>query len=70
MYADEAGMDERDDYGAARSLLLKGDLCVNKIAEAVGYQHEGHFFRQFRQYHQTTPQAWRKAQRTELNSNK
>ncbi|WP_375516030.1 helix-turn-helix domain-containing protein [uncultured Nostoc sp.] len=49
---------------AARSLLLEGDLCVNQIAEAVGYQHEGHFFRQFRQYHQTTPQAWRKAQRT------
>ncbi|MEH1910898.1 MAG: helix-turn-helix domain-containing protein [Nostoc sp.] len=55
---------------AARSLLLEGNLCVNQIAEAIGYQHEGHFFRQFRQYHQTTPQAWRKAQRTELNSNK
>ncbi|PHM09708.1 hypothetical protein CK516_12985 [Nostoc sp. 'Peltigera malacea cyanobiont' DB3992] len=55
---------------AARSLLLESDMCVNQIAELVGYQHEGHFFRQFRQYHQTTPQAWRKAQRTELNSNK
>ncbi|MEH2359492.1 helix-turn-helix domain-containing protein [Nostoc sp.] len=53
---------------AARSLLLEGNLCVNQIAEAVGYQYEAHFFRQFRQYHQTTPQAWRKAQRTEPNS--
>ncbi|MDF5732246.1 MAG: response regulator [Rhizonema sp. PD38] len=49
---------------AARTLLLEGNMCVNQIAVAVGYQHEGHFFRQFRQYHETTPQAWRKAQRT------
>ncbi|MCC5645539.1 response regulator [Nostoc sp. CHAB 5824] len=55
---------------ATRSLLLESDLCVNQIAEVVGYQHEGHFFRQFRQYHQTTPQAWRKAQRSELNNKK
>ncbi|MDZ8110708.1 MAG: response regulator [Nostoc sp. DedQUE12a] len=48
---------------AARTLLLEGNLCVNQIAETVGYQHEGHFFRQFRQHHGTTPQAWRKAQR-------
>ncbi len=49
---------------AARTLLIEANLCANQIAEAVGYQHEGHFFRQFRQYHGTTPQAWRKAQRT------
>ena len=49
---------------AARTLLLEADLYANQIAEAVGYQHEGHFFRQFRQYHGTTPLAWRKAQRT------
>ncbi|BAY67655.1 helix-turn-helix domain-containing protein [Anabaena sp. FACHB-709] len=48
---------------AARTLLLETDQCVNQIAEAVGYQHEGHFFRQFRQYHDTTPHAWRKMQR-------
>lgn len=53
---------------AARSLLLEGNLCVNQIAEIVGYQHEGHFFRQFRQHHGTTPQAWRKAQRIQHNS--
>lgn len=49
---------------AARTLLLEGNMCANQIAETVGYQHEGHFFRQFRQFHGTTPQAWRKAQRT------
>ncbi|ODH02057.1 AraC family transcriptional regulator [Nostoc sp. KVJ20] len=47
---------------AARTLLRESNLSVSQIAETVGYQHEGHFFRQFRQNHQTTPQAWRKAQ--------
>lgn len=51
---------------AAGSLLLETDQCVNQIAQAVGYQHEGYFFRQFRQYHGTTPQAWRKTQRAKL----
>ncbi|MBD2342613.1 helix-turn-helix domain-containing protein [Anabaena subtropica] len=50
---------------AAQTLLLETDQCVNQIAETVGYQHEGHFFRQFRQYHDTTPHAWRKMQRQE-----
>lgn len=49
---------------AAQTLLLETDQCVNQIAEAVGYQNEGHFFRQFRQYHNTTPRAWRKMQRS------
>ncbi|MBD2530119.1 response regulator [Nostoc flagelliforme FACHB-838] len=48
---------------AVRTLLLETDQSVNQIAEAVGYQNEGHFYRQFRQYHGTTPQVWRKAQR-------
>jgi len=47
----------------ACSLLLSTDQSVDAIAEAVGYQNAGHFFRQFRQYHATTPQAWRNAQR-------
>lgn len=51
---------------AAGSLLVETDQCVNQIAQAVGYQHEGYFFRQFRQYHGTTPQAWRKTQRAKL----
>ncbi len=46
----------------ACSLLRETDRSVDAIAEAVGYQNAGHFFRQFRQYHGTTPQSWRKAQ--------
>lgn len=42
-------------------LLLETDQTVHEIAEAVGYQHVGHFFRQFRQRQGTTPQAWRKS---------
>ncbi|BAZ10607.1 AraC family transcriptional regulator [Calothrix sp. NIES-4071] len=49
---------------AARALLLETNQSANQIALAVGYQHEGHFFRQFRQHHGTTPQAWRKTQRS------
>jgi AraC-like DNA-binding protein len=48
---------------AARQLLLETNQSVSQLALAVGYQHEGHFFRQFRQHHGTTPQAWRKIQR-------
>ncbi|MBR8836642.1 MAG: response regulator [Stigonema ocellatum SAG 48.90 = DSM 106950] len=55
---------ERRMAAARTLLLLEANLCANQIAEAVGYQHEGHFFRQFRQHHGTTPQAWRKAQRS------
>ena len=54
---------------AARALLLETDQCVNQIAEAIGYQYVSHFFRQFRQYHGTTPQTWRKTQRSYSNSN-
>ena len=50
----------------ARRLLVDTDQTGNEIALAVGYQNEGHFFRQFRQYHGTTPQAWRNWQRTQL----
>ncbi len=46
---------------AARSLLVETLERVEQIAALVGYQHPVHFFRQFRQYHGTTPQAWRKA---------
>jgi len=44
-----------------RSLLQNTDQSVEQIAQAVGYQNACHFFRQFRQHHGTTPQAWRKA---------
>ncbi|HEY9603345.1 MAG TPA: helix-turn-helix domain-containing protein [Allocoleopsis sp.] len=52
----------------ARRLLLETEQTVHEIAEAVGYQNVGHFFRQFRQYHQTTPQAWRNLQRTQSSA--
>lgn len=48
----------------ACSLLRETNKSVDGIAEIVGYLSAGHFFRQFRQYHGTTPQAWRNAQRT------
>jgi YesN/AraC family two-component response regulator len=49
---------------AARFLLLETDQVVGQIAAKVGYQHQVHFFRQFRQLHGTTPQAWRSAHRS------
>lgn len=48
---------------AARCLLLTTDQIVEQIAAKVGYHHPVHFFRQFRQIHGTTPQAWRSAHR-------
>jgi YesN/AraC family two-component response regulator len=48
---------------AARSLLLETNQIVEQIATQVGYHHVVHFFRQFRQWHGTTPQAWRIAHR-------
>jgi YesN/AraC family two-component response regulator len=47
---------------AARTLLLKTDETIEVIATKVGYQSMTHFFRQFRQHHRTSPQAWRKKQ--------
>ena len=41
-------------------LLDSTKQSVEQIATAVGYQNTCHFFRQFRQYQGTTPQAWRK----------
>ena len=49
---------------AARYLLLETNQVVGQIAAKVGYQHQVHFFRQFRQVHGTTPQAWRTAHRS------
>jgi YesN/AraC family two-component response regulator len=45
----------------AESLLKNVDCSIEKIAETLGYQNINHFFRQFRQYHGTTPQTWRNA---------
>jgi AraC-like DNA-binding protein len=46
----------------ACNLLQDTNNTVNQISEAIGYQNEGHFFRQFRQHCGMTPLAWRKSQ--------
>ncbi len=48
----------------ASTLLLETDNSVNQIALEVGYQNINHFYRQFRNYYQTTPQSWREKQRS------
>lgn len=40
-------------------LLRSTARSVEQIATEVGYQNTCYFFRQFRQYQSTTPQAWR-----------
>ncbi|WP_341531852.1 AraC family transcriptional regulator (plasmid) [Nostoc sp. UHCC 0302] len=55
---------------AARTLLLETNQPINQIAFVVGYQYEGYFFRQFRQFHGTTPQAWRNIQRSNISVNR
>ncbi len=54
---------------AARTLLLETNFSVNQIASAVGYHNEGHFFRQFRKHHKTTPLGWRKIHGSRRNIN-
>lgn len=44
-------------------LLLKTEQTVNQIAESMGYQNPGYFFRQFRQRYGMSPQVWRKLHR-------
>ncbi|MCU0566283.1 MAG: response regulator [Oculatellaceae cyanobacterium Prado106] len=48
-----------------RSLLQYSDFSIDQIAAKVGYANVRHLFRQFRQYHNMTPQMWRKQHRTE-----
>jgi AraC-like DNA-binding protein len=52
----------------ACNLLEETSLSVNQIALDVGYQNEGHFFRQFRQHCHMPPLAWRKSQQRRLVS--
>lgn len=51
---------------AACSLLTETNQSVEQIAETIGYQNYGHFFRQFRQHYGTTPQVWRKAEQARI----
>jgi AraC-like DNA-binding protein len=48
----------------ARRLLFETDQTVEKIAEAIGYFDRGYFSRQFLRLHGTSPQVWRKIQRS------
>ncbi|MBD2068754.1 response regulator [Leptolyngbya sp. FACHB-671] len=43
----------------ARNLLVNTAHSVSQIAETVGYADVSYFIRQFRQFHNTSPQAWR-----------
>ncbi len=48
-------------------LLQETSQPVNQIAEAIGYRDAGHFSRHFRQFYDTTPQAWRSTHRLKLD---
>lgn len=51
-------------FTEAEQLLLNGDLPVNAIAEAVGYENTSFFHRIFRQQYGTSPSKWRKEKKT------
>lgn len=44
---------------SACALLLSTECSVEDVADQVGYHSSTHFFRQFRRFYGTTPQAWR-----------
>jgi len=43
----------------ARQLLRTTRESIRRVAELSGYQDAGYFTRQFRQFHELAPQAWR-----------
>lgn len=43
----------------ARWLLATTTQSINQISDAIGYADVSYFVRQFRQFHQASPQAWR-----------
>lgn len=45
----------------ARLLLATTTQTVSQIAEAIGYSDVSYFVRQFRQFHNASPQVWRTA---------
>ena len=47
----------------AKFLLLETDKSIESIAFEIGYQNLNHFYRQFRNYCQSTPRSWREEQR-------
>lgn len=50
----------------ARTLLANTTQPIRHIAEASGYNDAGYFTRQFRQFHDLSPQAWRQQSVSEL----
>jgi AraC-like DNA-binding protein len=52
----------------ARRLLLASDVRVKDVAPQIGYDDAGHFIRQFRRAHGTTPQDWRLTSRAQLHT--
>jgi YesN/AraC family two-component response regulator len=53
-----------------RVLLQYSDYSIEKIAAKTGYANVRHLFRQFRQYHNMTPQIWRQKHASEQNSDR
>ena len=51
-------------FNEAEQLLLNGDLPVNAIAEAVGYENTSFFHRIFRQQYGISPSKWRKEKKS------
>ena len=43
----------------ARILLLNTNQSIKEVSEASGYSDAGYFSRQFRKFHDASPQAWR-----------
>lgn len=52
----------------ARDLLANTSESIRQIAEASGYTDAGYFSRQFRQFHGSSPQAWRQKSVTKLTN--
>jgi YesN/AraC family two-component response regulator len=50
----------------ARLLLTTTSQSVNQVAEAVGYGDVSYFVRQFRQFHNASPQVWRNRQTSQI----
>jgi YesN/AraC family two-component response regulator len=53
-----------------RTLLQYSDYSIEKIAAKTGYANVRHLFRQFRQYHNMTPQIWRQKHAPERSSDR
>jgi YesN/AraC family two-component response regulator len=53
-----------------RTLLKYSDYSIEKIAAKTGYANVRHLFRQFRQYHNMTPQIWRQKHAHERSSDR